>query len=65
MLQNFEFNKLRSAADLYTKVSQAMGIDNENPYYDRKSQMSPEDYQLALKTSTTLYVGGISPFTFE
>lgn len=37
MLQDFEFTKIKSAADLYTQVSKAMGIDNENPYYDRKS----------------------------
>lgn len=42
-----------------------MGIDTENPYFDRKSQLTPEKYQQALSTSTTLYVGGLSAFTFE
>ncbi len=59
MLQKFDFSKVRSAADLYTKVTKAMGVDSENPYYDRKSNLSPEEYSKALTTSTTLYVGGL------
>ena len=42
MLDNFEFSKTKSASDLYLKVSKAMGITDDNLYFDRKSQMTEE-----------------------
>ncbi len=65
MLDNFDLAAITSAADLFTKLNVAMGIDSYKSYFDRKSNLTPESYELALKTSTTLYVGGLSPFTFE
>lgn len=65
MLTNFEFNKVRSAADLYSKVSLSMGIAEENAYFDRKSGLNEEQYAQALSKSTTLYIGDLSPVTFE
>ena len=65
MLQDFEFKKVKSAADLYTKLKHIMGVDSEDKYIDRKSQLSPDEYFRTLEKSTTLYVGGLSPFTFE
>ena len=40
MLTNFEFSAVKSAADLYSKVSLAMGITDDNPYFDRKSGLN-------------------------
>ncbi len=65
MLTNFEFSAVKSAADLYSKVSLAMGITDDNPYFDRKSGLNEKQYAKALQNSTTLYVGELSPFTFE
>ena len=65
MLDNFEFRSCQSAFQLYDSVSKAMGVQDQanSTYYDRKSQLTPEEYATALSESTTLYVGGLSPFS--
>ena len=65
MLDNFDIIAVKSAADLFNKLGTAMGLDQEKKYYDRKSNLSPEEYEKTLAASTTLYVGGMTPFIFE
>lgn len=66
MLDDFEFSKMRSAADLLTQVSKKMGVlDQDDLYYDRKSGLERPQYFKTLETSTTLYVGGLPPNAFE
>jgi len=50
-----------SAASLY----QDLELTGQSEYYDRRSGLTPEDYQQRLKTSTTLYVGNLSFYTQE
>ena len=65
MLDEINLTSITSAADLYAKLNLAMGIDSELNYYDRKSNLSPEEYKNTLATSTSIYVGNLPPFTFE
>ena len=67
MLDDFEFRSCQSAFQLYEGVSKAMGVQDQasSAYYDRKSQLTPEEYATALSESTTLYVGGVSLFAQE
>ena len=50
-----------SAVSLYKDLEVATKSD----YYDRRSGLSEDDYKRRLATSTTLYVGNLSPFTTE
>ena len=42
-----------------------MGIEAESDYYDRKSNLTPEEYARTLATSTTLYIGNLGYYIFE
>lgn len=63
MLDDFD-TAGKSAGALYTGLAAHLAPDTPR-YYDRKSGLTEEEYQLALDMSTTLYVGNLSFFTPE
>ena len=65
MLEDIDLTSINSAADLYTKLNSAMGIDSDKKYYDRKSNLSPDEYESTIERSTTIYVGNLPQFMHE
>jgi hypothetical protein len=45
MLDNFDFSAITSAADLYKKLNICMGVETEDNYFDRRSNLTPEQYK--------------------
>ena len=45
MLDNFEFKKCTSAADLLTKVALELDPASYDPYVDRRSGLSEADFK--------------------
>ena len=45
-----------SASSLYTDIDQT----ESDPYYDKRSGLTVEDFNERIKKSTTLYVGNLN-----